>query len=126
MWDATRPYSDYLWKEFNDVLAGTVLSGHQTGLTKLFDELAERYNLKSNTRFNFSKFSTVYHEIPELADIPISDALRIFYEIGLMCVHTDSGTYFYFRENPIQYDYEKWKHYTFELHVGLWKLFHIW
>lgn len=126
LWDATRKYSEYLWKEFNDVFAGTALAGHQTELQQLFDELSIRYNLKANTRFNYTKFASVYHEVSGFADVPISDALKILYEAGLMCVHADSGTYFYFRENPIRYDYDKWKNYSFELHVGLWKLFHIW
>lgn len=126
LWDATRKYSEYLWNEFNDVFAGTVLAGRRCELQQLFDELSMRYNLKENTRFTYTKFAAVYREISELADIPISDALKILYEAGLMCVHADSGTYFYFRENPIRYDYDKWKNYTFELHVGLWKLFHIW
>lgn len=107
-------------------LAGTALAGHQTELQQLFDELSIRYNLKANTRFNYTKFASVYHEVSGFADVPISDALKILYEAGLMCVHADSGTYFYFRENPIRYDYDKWKNYSFELHVGLWKLFHIW
>lgn len=126
LWDATRKYSEYLWKEFNDVFAGTLLAGHQVELQQLFDELSIRYNLKDNTRFTYTKFASVYQDISGLADIPISESLKILYEAGLMCVHADTGTYFYFRENPIRYDFDKWKNYTFELHVGLWKWFHIW
>ena len=126
LWDATRKYSEYLWNEFNDVFAGTVLAAHQNDLQHLFDELTVRYNLQENTRFNYANFASVYNEISEFSDIPISEALKILYEAGLMCVHADTGTYFYFRENPIRYDFDKWKNYTFELHVGLWKWFHIW
>lgn len=126
LWDATRPYSDYLWQEFRDRLAGTVLGNQEAALLKLFNDLSTRYNLKSNTRFDFSKFKTIYQEIPELQDIPISDSLRILYEVGMMCVHTNLGTFLYYRENPLEYDYNIWKESTFDLHVGLWKKFHIW
>ena len=66
----------------------------QVELQQLFDELSIRYNLKDNTRFTYTKFASVYQDISGLADIPISESLKILYEAGLMCVHADTGTYF--------------------------------
>ena len=126
LWDATRPYSEYLWMEFQDVLAGTSLAGREEEILRLFDELSTKYNLQANTRFDYVKFNTVYQETSGLEDIPISDALKILYEAGIMCVHTKIGTYSFFRENPLRYDHNIWKESKFELHVGLWKKFHIW
>ena len=42
LWAATRPYSDYLWGEFQDVLAGTVLSGCSDNLLTFFNKLVLR------------------------------------------------------------------------------------
>lgn len=126
LWDATRPYSEYLWSEFCDVLSGTSLAGHEDALLQLFDRLVSKYNLQTNTRFDYSKFSEVFQETSGFEDVPISDALKILYETGIMCVHTKLGTYSFFRENPLRYDFNVWKESTFEIHVGLWKKFHIW
>jgi len=115
-----------LWTEFQDILAGTSLAGHEEAVLRLFDELSTKYNLQANTRFDYPKFSAVYQETSGLEGVPISDALKILYEAGIMCVHTKFGTFSFFRENPLRYDYNIWKESTFELHVGLWKKFHIW
>lgn len=126
LWDATRPYSDYLWTEFQDVLTGTALSGHAQDLLTFFDKLVLNKNLRKNTRFNFTDFKEIYEDTPELSDIPISVALKILYESGMMCVHTNSGTYWNFRENPLTYSFDTWKVSVFEIHTGLWKKLHIW
>lgn len=126
LWDATRPYSEYLWSEFQDVLTGTPLAGCGELLSQLFDRLVNKYNLKTCTRFDYQKFNEVYQEIAGLEGIPVSDALKILYEAGMMCVHTKLGTFYYFRENPLRYDIDTWKEASYELHLGLWKKFHIW
>lgn len=126
LWSAIRPYSNYLWDEFQDVLSGTVLSGRGDQLLNFFNRLVQGHNLKSNTRFNYSDFNNVYQENSELADIPIVDILKILYEVGIMCVHTNSGTYWYFREDPLEFDFDTWKESKFEIHTGLWKKLHIW
>ena len=92
----------------------------------LFDRLVTKYNLKTCTTFDYPKFNEVYQDISGFEDVPISDALKILYEAGMMCVHTKLGTFYYFRENPLRYDFDTWKESTFELHIGLWKKFHIW
>ena len=126
LWDATRPYSDYLWNEFQDVLAGSVLAGYGDHLLNLLIKLVERCNLSSNTRFSYSDFVGVYGESSELRSIPISEALKVLYEAGMMSVRTNTGLYWYFRENPMPFDHEIWKESTFELHKGIWKKVHIW
>lgn len=126
LWDATRPYSEYLWAEFQDVLAGTALAGRGEHLLNLFYKLVQKKNLRNNTRFNFIDFKESYEEIPELSDIPINIALKVLYEAGMMCVHTNTGTYWNFRENPLAYDFDIWKSSIFEIHTGLWKKLHIW
>lgn len=126
LWDATRPYSEYLWAEFQDVLAGTALAGSGEHLLNLFYKLVQKKNLRNNTRFNYIDFKESYEEIPELSDIPINIALKILYEAGMMCVHTNTGTYWNFRENPLAYDFDIWKSSIFEIHTGLWKKLHIW
>ena len=68
----------------------------------------------------------LYQEISGLEDIPVSDALKILYEAGMMCVHTKLGTFSYSRENPLRYDFDTWKESMFELQLGLWKKSHIW
>lgn len=126
LWDATRPYSEYLWAEFQDVLAGTALAGRGEHLLNLFYKLVQKKNLRNNTRFNYIDFKESYEEIPELSDIPINTALKVLYEAGMMCVHTNTGTYWNFRENPLAYDFDIWKSSIFEIHTGLWKKLHIW
>lgn len=126
LWDATRPYSEYLWAEFQDVLAGTALAGRGEHLLNLFYKLVQKKNLRNNTRFNYIDFKESYEEIPELSDIPINIALKVLYEAGMMCVHTNTGTYWNFRENPLAYDFDIWKSSIFEIHTGLWKKLHIW
>ena len=115
-----------MWDEFQDILTGTALAGRSEALLQLFDGLTTKYNLKSNTRFDYSKFIDIYQQTPGVADIPVPIALKILYEAGLMCVHTKLGTYSYFRENPLRFDLDLWKESIYELHVGLWKKFHIW
>lgn len=126
LWDATRPYSEYLWSEFRDILAGTSLSGCEESLRQLFERLVSKYDLRTTPRFDFAKFNDAYQETAGFEKIPISDAMRILYETGIMCAHTRLGTYWFFRENPLPYDFNVWRESTFEIHVGLWKKFHIW
>lgn len=126
LWDATRPYSEYLWDEFQDILTGTALAGRSEALLKLFDGLTTKYNLKQNTRFDYQKFVDIYQQTQGLDDVPVPIALKILYEAGIMCVRTKVGTYSYFRENPLRFELDLWKESIYELHVGLWKKFHIW
>jgi hypothetical protein len=92
LWDATRPYSEYLWDEFQDILTGTALAGRSAALLQLFDGLATKYNLKANTRFDYAKFIDLYQQTPGLEGIPAPTALKILYEAGIMCVRTKLGT----------------------------------
>ena len=126
LWDATRDYSLYLWDEFQDVLVGSCLADLGPQLESLFNRIAQTHNRKSNTRFSFSEFQGIYLETDKLKDIPIADALKVLYEAGMMCVHTNSGTYWNFRENPLKFDYNIWKEAQFDIHTGLWKKLHIW
>ena len=126
LWAAVRPYSNYLWDEFQDVLAGTALAGRSEQLLNLFNRLVQRHNLKANTRFSFSDFNGVFQETAGLTDISISDVLRTLYEAGMMCVRTNSGTFWYFREDPLDFNLDTWKESVFEIHTGLWKKLHIW
>ena len=41
-------------------------------------------------------------------------------------LYTKLGTFSNFRENPLRYGFDTWKESKFELHLGLWKKFHIW
>ena len=45
LWDATRPYSEYLWSEFQDVLTGTSLAGCEELLMHLFDRLVTKVRI---------------------------------------------------------------------------------
>lgn len=126
LWDATRDYSNYLWDEFQDVLVGTSLADLGPQLESLFNRIAQDHNRKTNTRFTFTEFQSVYLEIEKLKDIPVTDTLKILYEVGMICAHTNSGTYWYFRENPLKFDYNIWKEAQFDIHTGLWKKLHIW
>lgn len=102
------------------------MAGHGESLLGMFIKLVNRYNLAKNTRFSFSNFLEVYQETVVFNDIPIAEALKVLYEAGIMCVHTNSRTYWYFRENPKPFDFEVWKEAYFELHKGLWKKVQIW
>lgn len=126
LWDATREYSTYLWDEFQDVLVGSCLADHGPQLEVLFNRIAQNHNIRTNTRFSFSEFQTAFLDTDDLRDIPIADALKVLYEVGMMCAHTNSGTYWYFRENPLKFDYNIWKEAKFDIHTGLWKKLHIW
>lgn len=126
LWDATRDYSLYLWDEFQDVLVGTCLADLGVQLESLFNRIAQDHNRKTNTRFSFAEFQKVYLETDKLKDIPIADTLKVLYEVGMICAHTNSGTYWYFRENPLKFDFNIWKEAQFDIHTGLWKKLHIW
>lgn len=126
LWAATRDYSIYLWDEFQDVLVGTPLGNCGTELETLFNRIAQTHNVKTNTRFTFAELQTLYREIEKLKDIPIALALKVLYEVGIMCVHTNSGTYWNFRENPLKFDINIWVEAQFDIHTGLWKKMHIW
>jgi len=126
LWDATRPYSEYLWDEFQDVLAGSPLSGQAEHLLNMFIKLVKSHNLDTNSRFTYSDFLESYQEVEAFKDIPVGEALKILYESGIMCVHINSKTYWYFRENPMPFDHDIWKESYFELHKGLWKKVQIW
>lgn len=126
LWDATRPYSDYLWSEFQDILAGSSLAEHTEHLLNMFMKLVKKHNLDRNPKFTYSDFLEAYQEVIAFKDIPVSDSLKVLYESGIMCVHINSKTYWYFRENPMPFDFEIWKESYFELHKGLWKKVQIW
>ena len=127
LWDATRNYSDYLWMEFQDVLAGTSLAGKEEQLLILFNKIALHHNIRTGrTKFPFSVFQSIYSEIPEFQDLSVLDALKVLYESGMMCIHTTSGTYWNFRENPLPFNADIWKGASFDIHKGLWKKLHIW
>lgn len=126
LWSATRDYSIYLWDEFQDVLVGTPLGNRGTELETLFNRIAQSHNIRTNTRFTFAEFQAHYLQIEELKDIPIAVALKVLYEVGIMCVHTNSGTYWSFRENPLKFDIDIWVEAQYDIHTGLWKKMHIW
>jgi hypothetical protein len=128
MWDATRPYSEYLWQEFKDVLSGTCLANYGDSLITLFTNLADTYNIYGNTTiFTYVDFQKAYNDIEAFNQVAISSALKVLYESGIMCVHTkDKRTYWYYRENPIEFNPIKWVESSFEIHKGLWKKVHIW
>lgn len=127
LWDATRPYADYLWREMTDVMNGTCLSGLGDELISMFSEIAYSHNINSQTTFSFEDFAIAYNANENLRAIPINIAMKILYEVGVMGIHLKDGkTYWYFRENPISYNDEQWRESTFDLHKGLWKKAHIW
>lgn len=127
LWDATRPYADYLWREMTDVMNGTCLSGLADELISVFSEIAYNHNVNFQTAFSFEDFYIAYNANEQLHSIPINSAMKILYEVGAMGIHLKDGkTYWYFRENPISYSSEQWRESTFDLHKGLWKKAHIW
>lgn len=128
LWDATRPYADYLWREMTDVMNGTCLSGLADELISVFSEIAYNHNVVNlQTAFSFEDFYIAYNANEQLHSVPINSAMKILYEVGAMGIHLKDGkTYWYFRENPISYSSEQWRESTFDLHKGLWKKAHIW
>ncbi len=127
LWDATRPYADYLWREMTDVMNGTCLSGLADELISVFSEIAYNHNVNFQTAFSFEDFYIAYNANEQLHSVPINSAMKILYEVGAMGIHLKDGkTYWYFRENPISYSSEQWRESTFDLHKGLWKKAHIW
>lgn len=130
LWNATREYSNYLWRELTDVINGTCLSGCGDELLSMFTKIAQTHNVNTsstNTKFSFSDFSDAYMSYEKLKTIPLSDALKVLYESGVMGVHDRSGkTYWYFREDPIAFELDHWRDATFDVHKGLWKKMHIW
>ena len=128
LWDATRLYADYLWREMTDVMNGTCLSGLADELISVFSEIAYNHNVVNlQTAFSFEDFYIAYNANEQLHSVPINSAMKILYEVGAMGIHLKDGkTYWYFRENPISYSSEQWRESTFDLHKGLWKKAHIW
>ena len=127
LWAATRPYSEYLWREMTDVMNGTCLSGMSDELVNVFSKITQEHNTDTQTSFSFNDFRTAYNANEKLSTIPISASMKILYETGVMGIHPKPGkTYWYFRENPIAYDQDLWRESTFDLHKGLWKKMHIW
>lgn len=127
LWEATRPYADYLWREMTDVMNGTSLSGMGNDLINVFTRIADDHNISTQTSFTFGDFSEAYDLNENLKSVSKSIAMKILYETGVIGVHPRGGkTYWYFRENPISYDQELWVESTFDLHKGLWKKIHIW
>lgn len=129
MWDALRPYSDYLWQEFQDILSGTCLASMSEPLLTLFNDLSNTYNVSPGHRpvFPYGSYASAYRKVKDLEHIPPDKALKTLYESGLVCLHLKDGrTYWYFRENPIEFDHAPWNESSFEIHKGLWKKVHIW
>ncbi len=128
MWDALRPYSDYLWQEFQDILSGTSLASMSEPLLALFNDISNKHNVSSaGTIIPYAEFLSSYRKITELNHISVDRALKTLYESGLICIRTNAGrTYWYFRENPIEYDQVSPDECSFEIHKGLWKKAHIW
>lgn len=126
LWKATDQHSQYLWHEFEDIMAGTCLYGMSAKLTELFQKIAQEHNIRSTTKFSFSTFQRLYSQTEQLRDIPIADVLRVLYESGIMGVRTNSGTYWSFREKEFPFNYDIWKEAEFDIHKGLWKKFGIW
>lgn len=129
MWDALRPYSDYLWNECQDILAGTCLASMSDALLALFNKLSSKYNVSSGngTAFPYTSYISAYNSIEELAHIPPDKVLKTLYEAGVICIRTKDGrTYWYFRENPIEFEQTQWPESDFSIHKGLWKKVHIW
>lgn len=129
MWDALRPYSDYLWNECQDILVGTCLASMSDALLSLFNNLSNTYNVSPGNRvaFPYTSYISAYRGIEELAHIPPDKALKTLYESGIVCIRTKDGrTYWYFRENPIEFEQIQWAEADFSIHKGLWKKVHIW
>ena len=129
MWDALRPYSEYLWNECQDILSGTLLAAMSESLLKLFNTLSNTYNVSSGsgTVFSYTSYISAYRTIMELEHIPADKTLKTLYEAGLVCIRTKDGRiYWYFRENPIEFDQVQLSEANFEIHKGLWKKVHIW
>ncbi len=126
LWGATRKYSDYLWREFQDILGGTCLAGMDSELSAVFNDLAQRHNIKTGTQFLYSDLIKACGEIPKLKELDGAEIHKALYEAGILCIHTASKVYWNFRENPLPFDANTWKEGKFEIHKGLWKKLHIW
>lgn len=125
IWDATRPYADYLWREMEDIMGGTCLSELGEDLVSIFTKIAHKDSI--GAAFSYHDFLAAYESNENLKAVPISDAMKVLYEAGVMGVHVSKGmTYWYFRENPVAYDRDLWQKSTFSIHKGLWKKMHIW
>lgn len=126
LWGATRKYSDYLWREFQDILGGTCLAGMDLELSAVFNDLAQRHNINTGTQFLYSELTNACSDMPKLKEIDGAEIHKVLYEAGILCIHTASKVYWHFRENPLPFDVNIWKEGKFEIHKGLWKKLHIW
>lgn len=128
LWSALRDYSDYLWREMCDIISGTILSNYTEKLEQLLDNIGNEHKAtpSGKTSFSYSEFYREFVSIFKNLKINDEEMLKILYETGVMGIHLPSRTYWYFRENPIKFDYQIWKNSSFDIHKGLWKKFHIW
>lgn len=125
LWNATKEYSKYLWIEMKDILSSSCLSGMEEEIRILLEKLGRK-----TTRygaFSHSDFLAEYRESPLLSQVSVDDVIKVLYESGIVAVCTNDGRmYWYYRENPIEYDHDTFSHSTFLIHKGLWKFLHIW
>lgn len=128
LWDAVRPYGNYLWREFSDALSGTILSNCNHDLLSILEEIGANHSIKSgNIKFTYSDYLTVFNKCEGLKSLNVNDVLKQLYESGIIGVQTGSkNTYWFYREDPIKFNSESFKEYTFEIHKGLWKIVHMW
>lgn len=126
LWDATRTYADYLWDEFCDNLGGTEWASYTDDIFKLLSILGEAHTIQTGVRFNYTDFISALGQVQCFKDRVPNKLLAQLYEVGILRVHTKHGSYWKFREQPIEFNSNAWKDYFFEIHKGLWKKIHIW
>lgn len=126
LWDALRPYSEYLWKEYCDVLAGTVFSNYTSQLATFLDKVGTYLRNHQKKEFSYPQFRELYDSSDLGSVIDRDTALKVLYETGIIGAFPHGSEYWYFRENPIEYDADTWREYKFRIHCGIWKKFHIW
>lgn len=127
LWNATRKYSTYLWKEMTDVLSSSCLSGKEEALKLFLERLGTRRSGAEYGTVTYTDYYNEYSKDPQLSEISIDDLTKTLYESGILAIKTRYGRiYWHYREDPIEYNRDVFSQGSFQIHKGLWKMLHIW